>query len=178
MGTIASPSCTALLTPLRALATWLRSAAGPSGALAGTAGAAAAAAENSVASTTGQDGLAATARPRPPEPATQRPLRGNWPFTVNPPSARPVPGPASAPPQAAPWTAVPSQARSATTVRSRWPKGNAAGKGSAPDGTLRVVRRGPHGTGAQGRLVIAGRMADVCAELDRMVALEAALQTS
>lgn len=176
MGTIASPSCSALLTPLRALATWLRSAACPPGTLAGTAGAAAA--EHSVAPTTGQDGPAVTTRPRPPEPATQRPLRGNWPFTVNPPSARPVPGPASAPPQAIPWTTAPSQARSATTVRSRWPKSNAAGKGSAPDGTLRVVLRGPHGTGAQGRLVIAGRMADVCAELDRMVALEAALQAS
>lgn len=176
MGTIASPSCTALLTPLRALAIWLRSAACSPGPLAGAASAAAA--EHSAAPTTCQDGPAATARPRPPEPATQRPLRGNWPFTVNPPSPRPVPGPASAPPQAAPWTTVPSQARSVTTVRSRWAKSNAVGKGSAPDGTLRVVRRGPHGTGAQGRLVIAGRMADVCAELDRMVALEAALQTS
>lgn len=33
---------------------------------------------------------------------------------------------------------------------------------------LRVVRAAP------GRLVISGRMADVCAELDRLVALEAA----
>ena len=177
MGTIASPSCTAILAPLRVLATWLRSAAYPSaGAMADAARTAAA--EPSAAPATGQDSPAATTRPRPPEPTTQRPLRGNWPFTVNPPASRPAPGPASAPPQAASWTTAPSQARSATTVRGRWPKGNTTSKGNTAGGTLRVVRKGPHGTGAPGRLVIAGRMADVCAELDRMVALEAALQAS
>ena len=38
---------------------------------------------------------------------------------------------------------------------------------------LRVAEIGPRSDCA-GRMVISGRMADVCAELDRMVALEAA----
>jgi len=38
---------------------------------------------------------------------------------------------------------------------------------------LRVAENGPRSDCA-GRMVISGRMADVCAELDRMVALEAA----
>ena len=40
---------------------------------------------------------------------------------------------------------------------------------------LRVVRIAEFGDSAQtaGRMVISGRMADVCAELDRLVALEA-----
>jgi len=40
---------------------------------------------------------------------------------------------------------------------------------------LRVVRvfEGPHAAGA-GRMVISGRMADVCAELERLAALETA----
>ena len=45
--------------------------------------------------------------------------------------------------------------------------------------TLRVVRvcDSHNATGEMGRLVISGRMADVCAELDRLVAREAAQQT-
>ncbi len=44
--------------------------------------------------------------------------------------------------------------------------------------TLRVVRvcDAHNPSGEMGRLVISGRMADVCAELDRMVAREAAQQ--
>jgi hypothetical protein len=40
---------------------------------------------------------------------------------------------------------------------------------------LRVVRIAEHGDAGHsaGRMVISGRMADVCAELDRLVALEA-----
>jgi hypothetical protein len=38
---------------------------------------------------------------------------------------------------------------------------------------VRVVERG-HCTPGAGRMVISGRMADVCAELDRLAALEAA----
>jgi hypothetical protein len=38
---------------------------------------------------------------------------------------------------------------------------------------LRVAENGPRSDCA-GRMVISGRMADVCAELDRLVALEAA----
>ena len=39
---------------------------------------------------------------------------------------------------------------------------------------LRVIRvlDGVHGNRAVGRMVISGRMADVCAELDRLVAME------
>lgn len=44
---------------------------------------------------------------------------------------------------------------------------------------LRVVRvmdkEGQRGSSAGGRMVISGRMADVCAELDRLAALEATL---
>jgi hypothetical protein len=45
---------------------------------------------------------------------------------------------------------------------------------------LRVVRIAEHGdtSNAAGRMVISGRMADVCAELDRLVALEAKNKTS
>jgi hypothetical protein len=39
---------------------------------------------------------------------------------------------------------------------------------------LRVSENGPHSNCA-GRMVISGSMADVCAELDRLVALEDAL---
>ncbi|NML45664.1 hypothetical protein HHL11_18090 [Ramlibacter sp. G-1-2-2] len=44
---------------------------------------------------------------------------------------------------------------------------------AAPAKPLRVVRVLDAGTGS-GRLVISGRMADVCAELDRLAAQEAA----
>ncbi|MFT4241602.1 MAG: hypothetical protein QM569_04890 [Acidovorax sp.] len=71
------------------------------------------------------------AHPQPPGtashpaalPARQRPLRGNWPFTVQPPAPRPA------------------------------------------------VRKIAHA--GTGRIVLSGRMADVCAELDRMAASEA-----
>lgn len=41
---------------------------------------------------------------------------------------------------------------------------------------VRVVRvvEGPQGPAAAGRMVITGRMADVCAELDRLAAMEGA----
>jgi hypothetical protein len=45
-----------------------------------------------------------------------------------------------------------------------------------PGRTLRVVRvlDGNHAARGAGRMVISGRMADVCAELERLAALEAA----
>lgn len=46
---------------------------------------------------------------------------------------------------------------------------------SRPLRVLRVVESG-QGRSNSGRMVISGRMADVCAELDRLVAREAALQ--
>lgn len=108
-------------------------------------------------------------RPRPPTPQLgPRPLRGNWPFTVKPPlrpsetpNRQPVPAGRSFLPMATPMgshrhaflSALPTDPH-ASSLRS--PK---------------VVRRvSDAGTG---RMVIAGRMADVCAELDRMVASEA-----
>ncbi len=46
---------------------------------------------------------------------------------------------------------------------------------SPPANPLRILRIEEAGQGAEcaGRMVISGRMADVCAELDRLVALEA-----
>lgn len=98
----------------------------------------------------------------------QRPLRGNWPFTVTPPTA-------------------PADERAQTPCTSRRMLGSSVpSTGYCAAGTAfrtedgpshcptKVVRR-TSACGA-GRLVIAGRMADVCAELDRMVASEAALQ--
>jgi hypothetical protein len=54
--------------------------------------------------------------------------------------------------------------------------GGAAAASTAPALPLRVVRMvdSQHPGRAAGRMVISGRMADVCAELDRLVALEAA----
>ena len=56
--------------------------------------------------------------------------------------------------------AMPSQGK--TTLTKRQPSLR----------VLRVHESGQHTTGA-GRMVISGRMADVCAELDRLVAIEA-----
>jgi len=51
-----------------------------------------------------------------------------------------------------------------------WP---AAVRGTRPLRVLRVVDAG-HASSTAGRMVISGRMADVCAELDRLAALETA----
>jgi hypothetical protein len=51
-----------------------------------------------------------------------------------------------------------------------WPP--AAAQPRRPLRVLRVVDAG-HGPSTAGRMVISGRMADVCAELDRLAALEA-----
>lgn len=51
-----------------------------------------------------------------------------------------------------------------------WPP---ARRGSRPLRVLRVVDIG-HASTTAGRMVISGRMADVCAELDRLAALEIA----
>ena len=50
----------------------------------------------------------------------------------------------------------------------------------APQRALRVLRVSEQGQTATcaGRMVISGRMADVCAELDRLVALEAQKKTA
>ena|SRR6478672_5475215 len=51
-----------------------------------------------------------------------------------------------------------------------WPP---ARRGNRPLRVLRVVDTG-HASTTAGRMVISGRMADVCAELDRLAAMEAA----
>lgn len=63
--------------------------------------------------------------------------------------------------------AVPNQ-----RAGSRWPAKSAHAKARP----LRVVRvvDAAHSPASAGRMVISGRMADVCAELDRLAALEAA----
>ena len=110
-------------------------------------------------------------RPRTASPGL-RPLRGNWPFTA-----------ALTPPDSSAGTPAPTGKSScceqAELLRSRATAvpGHSVLKSSPRQvhaGAVKGVRRA---TAAEaGRLVIAGRMADVCAELDRMVASEAALR--
>lgn len=110
-----------------------------------------------------------TAHQRPSNGPNQRPLRGNWPFTVSP----------QTPPAGSATGSV--VANSNAPVFTPPASGNRVACGSARlvDGSrsraAKVVRKAP-ASGGPGRLVIAGRMADVCAELDRMAASEAALQ--
>lgn len=54
-----------------------------------------------------------------------------------------------------------------------WPPAHRTGASRRPLRVLRVVDDG-HAPCTAGRMVISGRMADVCAELDRLAALEAA----
>lgn len=107
-------------------------------------------------------------RPRPPIPQQgPRPLRGNWPFTVKPP-LRPSEAPARQPAPAGrsflPMAPMGSDRHAFLSIRAT----------DSNVGSLRPTRalRRVSDSGT-GRLVIAGRMADVCAELDRMVASEA-----
>lgn len=53
-----------------------------------------------------------------------------------------------------------------------WPPAHRSAGARRPLRVLRVVDAG-HAPCSAGRMVISGRMADVCAELDRLVALEA-----
>lgn len=104
---------------------------------------------------------------RPPAGlGSQRPPRANWPFTVTPPAS------------AARARKRPVQ----TTVRGFMPlvpTANAAafpGAVPAPARRATTVVRRVSAHGGSGRVVIAGRMADVCAELDRLAASEATLR--
>lgn len=107
---------------------------------------------------------AATPLHHPSAPSPHRPLRGNWPFKVRPPA--PAPTAPIRPSTAAARSFVPAS----TSLGSR----DAFFAALATDGhrgrSARVLRR-VYDAGT-GRLVIAGRMADVCAELDRMAASE------
>lgn len=94
-----------------------------------------------------------------------RPLRGNWPFTVQPPAPEPKA-----------VVARPSLAANRSSFLGTAGGSNrdafmaSIASGALPQRSSSAVRKVSH---ASGRLVIAGRMADVCAELDRMAACEA-----
>lgn len=96
-----------------------------------------------------------------------RPLRGNWPFTVQPPVADPKTG-AGTRPTGAPATR--SFRSTPAGIGHRDAFMASISSGGLPCRSVPGVRKVAH---ASGRLVIAGRMADVCAELDRMAACEA-----
>ena len=113
-----------------------------------------------------REGLHGAGSPR------RRPLRGNWPFTVQP---------AASQPKAATAVAVaPAGTRSCAGGNRSF---LATPGSSSRDAFMASIACGtlPHRPSAavrtlshtSGRLVIAGRMADVCAELDRMAACEA-----
>lgn len=94
------------------------------------------------------------------------PLQGllSWFMPSAPQAARPAPRPAFRP----------EFLRTAPGPQVRAP-----GKACVPRPlrVLRVVDPG-HAPASAGRMVISGRMADVCAELDRMAAHEAAMETT
>lgn len=106
-----------------------------------------------------------TALHRAEEHQGQRSPRGNWPFTAKPPVRTPE-SPAR----------LPDMHRSFLPTHMAGSKRqaflSAVGTASCSPRTTKVLRRASDATGT-GRLVIAGRMADVCAELDRLAASEA-----
>ncbi|MES2424867.1 MAG: hypothetical protein V4562_10600 [Pseudomonadota bacterium] len=75
---------------------------------------------------------------------------------------------------AAPTLAVATPARSASLAPVCVAKPRLVERRSRPLRVLRVLDGGPQERSAAGRMVISGRFADVCEELDRMAALEAA----
>ena len=99
-----------------------------------------------------------------------RPVRGSWPFTVRPPVRQP-----KAP--AAPCS-VPSRSLLPAPVAARRRTASVGAIAAERSSSIppRAVKR--VSDARSGRLVIAGRMADVCAELDRMVASEGLLASS
>lgn len=106
---------------------------------------------------------------RSPAPTSVRPLRGSWPFNV-----RPAPAPAQPADR-------PHHPYSSSANRSFFPASSSRGSRDAFLASLvvdpcarsapRVLRRTTDDS--TGKLVITGRMADVCAELERLAALEA-----
>lgn len=113
------------------------------------------------------EAMAATPpRPTPPPGfGITRPVRGNWPFTVNPP--------------------LPSVEHDTPAPRGRVADPSpSVGRGGHNTGRVRSrgncfahpTEQGIRFQRDAGRVVLAGRMADVCAELDRMAACEAGLR--
>jgi hypothetical protein len=84
-----------------------------------------------------------------------------------------VPGPTPAAVRVAPVFVAPQPA----PVRAAAPKASCTRAAARVQRPLRVVRvmdkSGSRSTVGAGRMVISGRMADVCAELDRLAAMEA-----
>jgi hypothetical protein len=112
---------------------------------------------------------------RPRDAPRHRPVRGNWPFTAGahlPSSAQPLPVPGHEPHDAKPGLVL--RRKDAGDALRRSAVRNSVGAAAPASKALRVVRK--TSVSDAGRLVIAGRMADVCAELDRMAASEAALR--
>lgn len=108
-------------------------------------------------------GSGTAGNPAPTPRTGNRPLRGTWPFNVRPPGS------------ATEGLVGPSASNNRTFLpTSSMGSRDAFLASLSSDGQMkqsaRVLRR-VSDTGT-GRLVIAGRMADVCAELDRMAALE------
>jgi hypothetical protein len=106
---------------------------------------------------------AATANPTPAVPTGHPRLRAQWPFNVRSPVAIPVA------PVGQPATSVPTAIPTPSTTDERACPASIA-SGGCTGRSSRVLRRISHSE--SGSLVIAGRMAEVCAELDRMAALE------
>ncbi len=105
-----------------------------------------------------------SANHRPVQTPVSRPLRGNWPFNVRPPSRQPDLPPQPSP--AARWSFLPPLA-----VSSRRHAFLSSLDAEPPcNGTARTVKC--VSDARSGRWVIAGRMGDVCAELDRLAELE------
>ena len=111
----------------------------------------------------------------PPVPR-HRTLRGNWPFTAGTPQQQPAAAPARGSDRVAGNTTQPETTPPNRSVQTAVRGGVLAGVGSSQRSSgIKVFRRAS--VAEAGRLVIAGRMADVCAELDRMAASESALRT-
>lgn len=99
-----------------------------------------------------------------------RPLRGNWPFTVSQPSQGQVTANGPKPTATRSCPAAHRSFLCGPSGSSRDAFLASIASGTASQRSATTVRKVAH---ASGRLVIAGRMADVCAELDRMAASEA-----
>lgn len=165
---IALSTLFALPRPLRTVALWLRQHVNAEGTFSSQSTSHVRNKDLSPSRSTHLHGGMNEPAPHPLTPTAHRPLRGNWPFTVRPPAPSPVPTPAARQCVSAHRGFLPTPSASnrdaffAALATDGMPKQRSA----------RMVRR--VSDAGSGRLVIAGRMADVCAELDRMAAAESA----
>ncbi|WP_157803957.1 hypothetical protein [Acidovorax sp. 69] len=121
--------------------------------------------EAGLSSRSGEDSRISPSPQRPADAQGTRPMRGNWPFTVKPPvrsPEAPIRPPAAA---SRSFLSIPSMGSNRHTFLA------SLTADASTHQTTRVLRR--KSDSGTGRLVIAGRMADVCAELDRIAASEA-----